>query len=244
MGLLARLGNVVAAPGDVFDHLRHAPSSVANWLVPVAIFVLLSWAAATVLLSQDWAKQQMHELQMKGLQQQVDQGKMTQEKYNQASAAMEKMAGITLAIQWYGGAAAVALISPFFWAFILWLFGSKFLGGAFTFMKALEAASLPYVIGCLGVIVETLIRLVLGNIFAGLSPVLLLGTFDSTNPLHNILPLLSVFALWELAVRSLGLATLARRSFATGAAVVFGAWVLVYGTMFGIGWAVQKAFAG
>jgi hypothetical protein len=244
MGLIARLSNVLAAPSDVFDHVRQAPVRHANWLVPVALFVLLGWVAAAVLLSQDWSKQQMLEAQLKGLHQQVEKGKMTEDQFKQASAGMEKMSGVITAGILYGAPLMVGVISPFFWALVLWLIGTKMLGGQFGFSKALEAACLPYVIGALGTVVETLVRLVTGNLAAGLSPVLLVRDFDLTNPLHSLLPVLSLFSLWELAVRSVALSRLTLRPFGTAALVVFGAWVFVYGGQAGIGFIFRAAFGG
>jgi len=40
--LAGRLLNVFAAPGDVFDGLKTANSSVANWLVPILIVMLVT----------------------------------------------------------------------------------------------------------------------------------------------------------------------------------------------------------
>ena len=46
MSLVGRLLNVFATPGDVFQEVKAAPETAANWLVPALILIAVSWAAA------------------------------------------------------------------------------------------------------------------------------------------------------------------------------------------------------
>jgi len=60
--LAGRLLNIFPAPVDVFDELKPAPSSVANWLVPILIVTVVTIGSYVVTLSQPAIKQQIVEM--------------------------------------------------------------------------------------------------------------------------------------------------------------------------------------
>src|SRR6266446_3918727 len=88
--LVSRLMNVFATPGDVFAELKTAPSSVANWLVPILIVMLATIGSFVVILSQPTIKQEMVEMQEKAIDKQVAAGKI---KAEQAKAFKDQLAG-------------------------------------------------------------------------------------------------------------------------------------------------------
>ena len=49
--LVSRLTNVFAAPGEVFDEVKAAEPSVANWMVPVVLMLVLAVAATFLIYS-------------------------------------------------------------------------------------------------------------------------------------------------------------------------------------------------
>src|ERR1039457_44708 len=73
----ARLLNVFASPAEVFEEVRTAPSTVANWLVPTLLSALVGLVACLLIFSQPAIVQQLHEQQAKAIDQQVKAGKMT-----------------------------------------------------------------------------------------------------------------------------------------------------------------------
>ena len=121
--LAGRLLNVFAAPGDVFDELKTADSSVANWLVPVLIVMLVTITSFAVTLSQPAIKQQVVEMQEKAIDQQVAAGKI---KPDQAKAFKEQMAALPpWVMQLFGIVQGVVagFCGTFWWALVLWLLG-------------------------------------------------------------------------------------------------------------------------
>ena len=111
MSLGGRLLNVFAAPGDVFDEVKTAKDSAANWLVPALILILVSWAAAVVIFSQDSIKHQLTEITDRAVQKQVDTGHLTEQQAEQARLAGAKWASI--------GSKIVAGIMPVFVGFVI-----------------------------------------------------------------------------------------------------------------------------
>jgi hypothetical protein len=240
MSLVARLGNVIAAPGDVFDEVKSAPSSVANWLIPALLLIVIGWTSAWIVFSQDAIRHQISDSIEKGLQKQVEAGRMSEADAdrNQAMIMAGSKIGAVVAPIWLG------LVTPFWWGLFLWLAGTKAMKGNFPYMKAVEVAGLAAMIAVLTAIVRTLLIIVKGDIFASTSLGLLVKDFDPQNPLHGLLAQADVMTFWLLAVRAVGLARLTRASFAKAAAWVFGIWAGFTGFQLGlslIGAAIQKA---
>jgi len=57
----ARLLNVYATPGEVFEEVRQSPPSAANWLVPVLLSCLISVISAVAIFSQETVVRQIQE---------------------------------------------------------------------------------------------------------------------------------------------------------------------------------------
>jgi hypothetical protein len=244
MTLGGRLMNVFAAPGDVFSEVKTAAPSVANWLVPALLFMVLSWLSAGLIFSQPAIRQQISELSTKAIDRQVEKGKLSGAQAEQARAAAEKFGGVGYKIGAFVAPIFVAFISPFFGGLILWLVGSFALKGPFPYMKAVEVAGLSNMILALHIMVKTLLILITGNLFASTSLALLVKDFDPQNTIHSLLTMVDVMVLWLLTVRSIGLARLSGASVGKSAAWVFGIWIAFTGIMIGFGAAVRAVFGG
>ena len=235
MSLGGRLLNVFAAPGDVFEEVRTAKDSTANWLVPALILILVSWAAAVVIFSQDPIKHQLTEITDRAVQKQVDSGHLTEQQAEQARLAGAKWASIGSKIGAGIMPVLVGLATPFLWGLIVWLVGAKVLKGGFPYMKAVEVVGLGNMIIVLDSIIRTLLIVGLGNIYAAPGLMLLVKDFDPQNTVHGLLGILNVTTFWVLAVRAVGLARLSGASFAKAAAWVFGIWAAYTGFFIGLG---------
>lgn len=238
--LLSRLLNIVAAPGDVFDEIRPRPVALANWLAPTLLLAVLGILSALWIGAQESIKRQQAEMQDAVFQKMVDSGKMTQAQADQArqsgetGAAFKKIIGAAFA--------PVATFIGLFWsALLLWL-GSFVMRNRFGYLRAVEVVGLTSMIGLLGLIVKTLLIVMMGSLFAGPTPALLLKKVDPLNTWHGVLMALDVFALWAMGVQALGLAKLTGASYGKAAAWVFGIWLLIAGLLFGVGFVVRKAF--
>jgi hypothetical protein len=234
--LAGRLLNVFAAPGDVFAGIKAAPSSVANWLVPVLIFAVIGTISMCIMFAQPAIQQTIHDQQIKALDQQVQQGKMTQAQEDQALQVMEKFTGPTmLAIFGSFGIVIYGFASIFGWALVLWLAGRWLLKTQFDYLKALEVAGLSSIITALGMVITTLLAVILGRLNAGPSLALLVDNFDLTNRSHLLLGAVNVIYLWHAGVLTVGLAKLSGAPVAKATVIVFGYWVLVELLLIAIG---------
>ena len=230
MSFAARLLNVFAIPGEVFEGVRASRFCVGNWLLPAVLSALVGVFTVIVIFSQPGIQRQVRERveqQAKALEAQVKAGKVTQADANQVQALTRRFADpATLKIL---GSLAVVLISVarvFWWAFILWLLGRLFLKVQFGYLKTLEVAGLALMISVLGGVVTLLLTVNLSRMFATPSLALAVPDFDATRKGHLMLGAANVFSFWLVGVLSVGLAKLARVPFLRAAWFVFAAWVI------------------
>jgi hypothetical protein len=239
MSLGGRLLNVLATPGDVFEEVKAAPETTANWLVPALILIAVSWVAAVVIFLQPAIKQQLGDLTEQAIQRQIDTGRISEQQAEQAHVAGEKWAIIVAQIFTALAPVLGGFVTPFLWGLLVWLLGVQFFKGHFPYMKAVEVMALANMVSVLDVIVRTLLIVGLGNLYASPGPALLVKQFDPQNPVHAVLGALNVMTLWLLAVRAIGLARLSGASFAKAAVWVFGIWAAYTGFFIGIGALLQ-----
>jgi len=107
--------NVFATPGDVFGEVKTAAPSVANWLVPAILFMVLSWLSAGLVFSQPAIRQQINELSTKAIDRQVEKGKLSSAQAEQARAAAEKFGSVGYKIGPSLRRFLRRLFRPFFW---------------------------------------------------------------------------------------------------------------------------------
>ena len=242
MSLGGRLLNVFATPGDVFQEVKDAKVSTANWLVPALILIVVSWVASLVIFSQPAINHQLSEITEQAIQKQVERSQMSEQQAEQARAMGEKWAGISAKI----GAALVPVfggfVTPFFWGLIVWGVGAGLLKANIPYMKAVEVVGLANMVSVLETILRTLLIVGMGNLYASTSLVLLVKEFDPQNTVHSLLALVNVMTFWLLAVRGIGLARLSGVSFAKAIAWVFGVWAAYTGLLFGLAFIVKTAF--
>jgi len=225
--LLGRLINVIAAPGEVFDEVRSAPPSAANWLVPVVLVTIASILSFAIIFSQPFAQHQFREGMEKGMDQQVAAGKLPADKAAEIKEQFDKvpiwifLAGGVVMSAIYGG------VSLTWWALVVWVAGRRLARGSISFSKAFEVSGLSMMIYLLGVVVTTLMVFVIGDINSRPAPSAFLGQFDPVSKTHLALALLNGFYLWWMAVVAVGTARIAGVAFSRAALWVFGVWLVI-----------------
>src|ERR1041385_5586020 len=221
MPLVSRMTNIFAAPGDVFCHIKNAPPSNANWLVPACVLVVIAWICSGMILSQDAFRHQVSEMVEKNIQKQIEKSHMPEQQADMA----RKMGEITWKVQAVIGPAILAFATPCIWGFFLWLVGSKAFKANLPFLRAFELAGLANTIAILEVVLKTLLIFVTGNILASTSLALFVKDFNPQNPTHGLIATVNVMTFWVLAVRAIGLSRLTSTKISRAVAWVFGIWL-------------------
>ena len=230
MTLPGRLFNVYAAPGEVFDSIRSAPPSHANWIAPTVLSALLGVIFSLVIFGQPDIAASVFAGQEAALRERVDAGKLTQKQADQQIAAMRKMVPV---MKYIGMAGAVFGTVVFLVVIsgLVWLLTAKILKGDVSFLKTIEMVGLAGMIHVAGGLITMLIVLLKGDINSGANLGLLVGTVDPRNIVHQLLAAISLSTLWYNAVLSVGVSRLSGQSFLKSAAWVFGFWLVVRGAM-------------
>jgi hypothetical protein len=226
MSLMARLMNVFAGPGEVFEDVKASPPTASNWLVPALILALVGVISSIVIFSQPQIVQQIHEQQAKKMDELVKSGKMTQAQVDQAQAMAEKFTGPSM-LKIFGsvGAVIASFVRLLWWGLILWLLG-KVLKKPFSYGKSLETVGLASMITVLGGLVTILLTVNLARMIATPSLALAVPDFDVTRKSHLMLGTVNVFYFWQVGVLSIGLAKMANVPFVRALLLVVACWIL------------------
>lgn len=232
MSLPARLMNVFAVPGDVFEEVKSTPHVISNWLAPALIACVVGVVSVIIVLSQPAIQQQLREKQEQAMEKKFEEliqaGKITREQADQQMAAVGKLFGG--AFQKVMGSAGVVIYSfarVFFWALVLWLLARWLLSTRIGYMKAAEVSGLAGMIGVLGAIVALLLRVNFSNPAASPSLALTVGEFDEKNVTHMLLAMVNLFDVWQVGVMASGLARLAGVPFVRAALPLIVFWLVL-----------------
>jgi hypothetical protein len=206
MSLMARLMNVFAGPGEVFEDIKATIPAVSNWIVPALLFALVGVISSIVIFSQPAIVQQIHEQQAKKMDELVKAGKMSQADADKAAAIAEKFTGPTI-LMVFGtvGSVIMSFVRLLWWGLLLWLVG-KILKRPFGYVKAMEVFGLASMITVLGAVVGIMLAVMLGRMIATPSLTLTVPNFDVTRKTHQLLGTVNLFYFWQVGVVSVGVA--------------------------------------
>jgi Yip1 domain len=224
--LAARLLNVFAMPGVVFEEVKNAPRSVLNWVIPALFLAGVGVLSAVVLFSQPGFQQQIREQQAKMLARQVQAGKMTQAEADRTKVLADKISR-PVVVQVVGSLGAVVggFLQVFCWGVVLWLLGRWFLKAPLDFEKALEVAGLGTMIAVLGGVVTLVLTVSFGQQGATTPLGLVVKDLEALRKSPVFLGAANVFAFWLIGVMSAGLAKLAGVPWVRAAFLVLAYWL-------------------
>jgi Yip1 domain len=210
--LVAKLFDMLASPGEVFDEVLATPPRLANWLVPTVLVALASLillrAASTERVPAAAASQTIE----------------AQAATSEAAAGQAEPGSL----DWQRLSMLATLAGTFagtFWsAFLLWLIGCAFLRTRFSYLKTLEVVALAGMIVALGAVVTALLIGASGNPDARPALSFFVRRLPSTSHARLFLDAFNFFHLWTATVLALGLSRLSGVSFKESAFWVFGYW--------------------
>lgn len=225
MSLVARLLNMLAIPGRVFEEVLASPHRVWNWLLPALLAGIIGAAGAVLVAAQPEFQQAIRQRQERMIEKQVQAGKMSRAEAQRTLQWLNQLAAPG-ALKLLGGLGALlgGLARVCWWGLVLWAMGRWLLRAESRLPKALEIAGLANMI-----------------LVVGATATLALVTTTGPNGLEWIAPdnspvptrreralfwVSSLFEIWFLAVISTGLARLAQTHFFRAACCVLGYWMI------------------
>jgi hypothetical protein len=222
--------NVFVSPAEAYEGIRTSPTRASVWVVPLLLTIVLAIGSIWLTFTNEAIKSQIIEQQRIRMQEQVQEGKITQERADQMLDGMEKGTGMMIAFGIVGASIMICIVL-FVGALFLWLVGKLALKAEGGYGKYLELFGSSLWIGMLGGIVTMLLLMAFNSMFASPSAALaVLSNYSPKNSLHRLLSSLNVFSIWQMVVVGIGLSKFSGKSLGTGigaAFVLWLAWVLI-----------------
>lgn len=236
--LLARMVNVFAVPGEVFEDVLRSRPDWGNWFWPALVAFMVGFWGGSKLWSDPAVRQQMLRHQEATLNARVEAGRLTRERADAALERVQELLESPVMRVAAGGVAGVGSSLRFvawglaLWGVSRWAFGSKV-----SFGRACEVAGLASLVGVLGSWLEFLLWT--PGATAPLEPE---GGGPGSTPAPLRAPatvvwVQSIFGFWQVAVMSVGLSKLARVPWARGFWLLMGLWLFWLLVLALTGWA-------
>jgi hypothetical protein len=235
MPFTEKLTNIFASPGELFENVRTTGPTTSNWLIPWMIFVAVAIAMSLLVVNNPSLADQLGATIREKFDQQVQEGKMTQEQADQTYEQFAKPGSIFFTLMQIGGITVGSLAALFAIGLLYWLVGKSAMGATVQYMKVIEVVGLTFFIGTLEQIVTTFLIFAADSIYATPSLGIFVSDFDIDNKLHVVLSKINAFTFWDLSVVSVGLSKLFQRDFPKVLVLVFALWIL---------WSLLTLFTG
>lgn len=233
MSLGMRMLNLFVAPTELFDYLAKAPVGVSNWLLPLFLNSLFIIAFSFISFSNPSVTQEMHDLQVKAIDQQVASGKMPADRREPTLEAIDKMRPFMAVFGAVGGVIFIGFFT-FLTAAFVWLIAVKILGATLEIGKALEISGLAGLVSLPGTCVKLALVMLKGSINVGVNPGLLMSNIAPGSPLATVMNGLDLFVLWNVLLLSLAISRATRRSFGAVLPWLVGLWLGIVAILTGI----------
>lgn len=217
--------NTFASPAEACEGIRTSPSRGSVWIIPLILMFALSVVSIWMTFTNDAIKSQIVDQQRERMQEQVQAGKLSQERADQTLDAMEKGSGMFMA---FGIIFAVIMmtVTLFVGALFLWLVGKLALKAEPGYGKYLELWGSSMWIGLLGGIVTVLLLYAYNTMYASPSAALaVLSSYSPKNSMHRLLSSLNVFSVWQMIFVGIGLSKFSGKSLGVGIGVSFALWI-------------------
>jgi len=225
----AKLFNIIATPGDVYEEMRYAKPRVVNWLVPVLLLMIANSIFTWIAFQNPAVVHGIQEQQAEQIRKSMARNpKMTEEKIEKAVEGAKKfMTPRIMAMFGIAGATGAVMVFLFAQGFVLWVVDRFLLRTNTDFMRFVEISGVAQIISVLSAIARMFIVQATGEVQLGTSLALLLADFDPANPVHLLINNLELFFLWYLGVVALGISTVTRASLVKSLVAVAVFWVLL-----------------
>lgn len=215
--LMSRAIGVITSPRETFERVVAAPR-VGGALALVALTGALTIGG---FLSTDIGKQAWLDQQVEAVETWTGQP-MSDEQYAQQQT-MSEYAGIMGAVQMIVSVPLMALII----GGVLYAIFNALMGGTATFKQVMAVVAHSQIISALAFLVSTPINFAKQSMTGATNLAVLFPMLDESSFVARLLGMLDLFAIWWVAVLSIGLAVLYKRKTGSVAMVLFGIYAVI-----------------
>ena len=220
---------VFTEPGNTFESI--AATKGNYWLFPILVCLVLGLIASVIVQSDpqllggmmDKQKKKMQE----GYEQQIKEGKKTQEQAQQEMEAASKFMdpnGTLFKVMAYAGP-TVGVFVMFIIISLLYFLGLKIFKSTAAFTDVMNVVGLGMLISSIGGLVAMVLSVVMGHL-TSVGAGLFLKEENVGEKMYKLATSFDIFAIWEHVVYSIGLSKVGRISMGQSYTLVFGLWII------------------
>lgn len=223
MPFIDKLTGIFTSPGEVYENLVKSTKSVTDWLIPIAILIVLSIVTTFLKFNDERIRDSFIQFQEQRFEQLVEEGKMTAEQAEVAKERLQSFGSIQKIFSIVGVFIGVPIMFLLV-SLVYFVLGRLLFKGNVDFMTVFSIYSISSLITSVGVIVSTILAFITGSFFASASPAIFME--PSTSKTYMLASKFEVFTLWQLAVFAVGMAKAFNKNYGYAFALVFGAWAV------------------
>jgi hypothetical protein len=233
MSFTEKLVNIFASPGDLFENVRLTPKTPSNWIIPVAIMIVIAIAMQQIIMSNpslaDQTKAMVEKATKESLDKAVQSGKITPEQAEQQREQIERFSDPSSPLRIVISGVSIAVFMPailFLLSLVYWLLGKTAMHATAPYMKVVEVVGLTFLIAAVESIVTTVMVVGFDSLHAAPSLAVFVQNYEAGNKLHAALAKVNIFSIWSLVVASIGLSKIFQRDLPKVLVLIFALWIL------------------
>lgn len=223
------MAGVFSEPGNTFTAVKSSQKK-NYWLIPLLILIAVSIISSFLVTNDEELvselKTQQKEAVKKQLDQQVKDGKLTQEQADQQMEQTDKMFGGTMLVV-FGiiGSVFVVLIFFFMKALIYWG-GLKIFSGIAGFSDIMNVLGLTALITAIQLIVNTVLAVLTGKLMMNIGPVMFVTKETMSKEIYGLIANFDLINIWYLIIVGIGLAKVSNLKSSVTMPFVFVLWII------------------
>ncbi|MGA2667289.1 MAG: Yip1 family protein [Ignavibacteria bacterium] len=225
------LAGVFTEPGNTFEEVKKATNK-NYWLMPIIILIVLAIVAGFLVMRDEELSGEIKAKQMQTvkerLQEQVKEGKMTQDQMNERMDQMEKG---------FSGSSPIfyvfTIVGPIMGIFIVLFFKGlvfwgaiKLLKGTVTYMLVITVLGLSSIIESIQTVINTALAIMLGRLRVNIGPILLFAQNSLSEPMSKLLSHIDLLTIWYFIILGIGLAKVSNLKTSKVIPAVFILWLI------------------
>lgn len=231
MTLLDRLINLFSSPGSAYEGLNEKPLTAGSVVIILSVSIIISALMSVWFTSDPDITDQMRSVQVEKIQKQIEQGKIPAEQGQVILAQMEEFGNSSMTMVFGVVGAVIGTIIFFFLIAVYVMIMAKFLGTVETYpySLAMSVTAITFMFGWVQSLVGTAVKISMGDMYASISPYLVIPDYVHTNLLHFSVSLADVLMIVYLGLLIVGLKVTAKMSWLSAVlAIVIPYLILAY----------------
>jgi hypothetical protein len=231
---------VFTEPRATFEGVRDSKKR-SYWLVPTIIVIIFTIVASLLVINDEELYSEIKQMQrdavVKRMEEQVKEGKMTQEQMDQAVERTEKFMDKSspfFLISTILGPLIGGFIVLFLRALVIWLV-LKILKGVASYMLVVCVTALSGLIDVISTVINTVLAIITGRLMVNIGPILLFAKDSMSENMMKFVSHFDLITIWYLIILGIGLSAVSGLKNSKTMPMVFVLWII---------WVCIASFAG